>query len=127
MVIVGASGKFNPSRKNELEKLGVKVIVSGEEKVDLFAFLKEVAKLGINSILLEGGSELNASMLDDGLVDKFLFFVAPVIIGGKNVKGPVGGDGIREIADAYKLEFRRIRRIGKDILIEAYHLQDGNS
>ena len=64
-------------------------------------------KLGnqnIDSILLEGGSTLNYSALESGIVDKILVYIAPKIIGGMKSKTPVGGSGISHLKDAFKVK-----------------------
>lgn len=116
-VMVGA----NTARldKPRLKQARVKVVVPPGE-VNLRNFLKDLGKKYITSILCEGGGELAASLLKEGLVDKVMFFIAPKIIGGRTAKSPVEGDGISNMADAIKLNNIIIKRIGDDILVEAY-------
>jgi len=75
---------------------------------------------GINTVMVESGPELSASLLMAGLVDKVLFFYAPKIIGGTEAPGMVGGDGIERLSDAINLRDIRIKRFGEDIMIEGY-------
>jgi diaminohydroxyphosphoribosylaminopyrimidine deaminase/5-amino-6-(5-phosphoribosylamino)uracil reductase len=81
--------------------------------------MKELAHRGMVSLLLEGGSTLNASALKEGVVDRLLFFLAPKIIGGQRAPGVIGGDGTLRIKDAEPVEILKVGRIGPDILIEA--------
>lgn len=71
----------------------------------------------IDSILLESGGTLSASLLSERLVDEVMAFMAPKIIGGKNAKSPVEGDGIAMMADAIQLQNRTITTFGDDILV----------
>ena len=71
-------------------------------------------------MLIEGGGNVIASVLKTGLVDKILLFVAPKIIGGREAKTFVEGDGISEMNQALHLEEVDVKKIGKDILIEGY-------
>ena len=71
----------------------------------------------IDSILLESGGTLSASLLSEKLVDEVMAFVAPKIIGGKNAKSPVEGDGITMMADAIHLQNRTITTFGDDVLL----------
>lgn len=89
------------------------------EKVDLSKLLAALAKKGITNILVEGGGELIAGMVKESLVDRFLVFIAPKIIGGRNAKTAVEGSGIRNIKDALGLKNISVRKFKKDILIEA--------
>lgn len=104
------------------ERLGVKVLYIDEKRgrVDLKRLMAGLGELGIIHVLAEGGGELAAGLIDDGLVDEFLFFVAPKIIGGRDAVTAVEGRGVDMVRDAKKLEDVTVRRCGEDILIKAY-------
>nr|HOP09183.1 dihydrofolate reductase family protein [Candidatus Methanofastidiosa archaeon] len=72
------------------------------------------------SVFIEGGSEVNGSAVSSGMVDKFLFFIAPKIIGGRGAPGPIGGGGIEVVTDSLQLEISSIEKIADDIVVEAY-------
>lgn len=82
--------------------------------------LKICADQGISSILLEGGGELNASMLKEELIDKIYCFIAPKIIGGKSAPGPIGGDGVKLMNQAITLKDLTYKQIENDVLITGY-------
>lgn len=82
--------------------------------------MERLADRGISSVLIEGGSSLNARALEDGIVDKVLFFIAPKIIGGKESYTAVGGKTFRNLEEAHRVKDIKIRRIGEDILVEGY-------
>ena len=118
-----ATTKFASKRKIEaLRKKGARVLVikDRDEKVDLKELLKRLGKLEIVSLLVEGGGRINASFLENSLVDKVLFFVAPKIIGGEEAITPVEGEGIERIKDAIELRDISIKRLGEDVLVEGY-------
>lgn len=73
----------------------------------------------VDSILLEGGGELNWSMLNAGLVNKVQAYIAPKIFGGAGAKSPVSGKGISAPSDAFMLTDTKVKHIGDDILIES--------
>ncbi len=81
------------------------------------------------SVLVEGGGEIIASLLEDRLVDRYICAVAPKIIGGRSSLGPVGGAGIgTRMADAMPVCWSVVRRSGPDIVLDARtirHLADG--
>lgn len=111
------------SKKAEVyTKAGVNIIKvkKKNKRVDLKELMIKLGQQNIDSILLEGGSELNFSALEQGIVDKVQFYIAPKIIGGINAKGPVGGIGIAKLSEAYKIENIVAQKIGDDILIEGY-------
>jgi diaminohydroxyphosphoribosylaminopyrimidine deaminase/5-amino-6-(5-phosphoribosylamino)uracil reductase len=74
--------------------------------------------MGIRKILIEGGSELNAEALKAGIADKLILVVAPKIIGGRRAKPVIGGDGIERMGQAIPLKNSKIRKMGKDLLLE---------
>ena len=107
-------------KKDNLKGLGVEVVEvrKTKEGVSLKAVLKELGKRGITSVIIEGGSRLAASALREGIVDRLIFFVAPLIIGADGVPA-VRGLGVEDLSDAVRLEDVRIRRFGPDIMVEA--------
>lgn len=96
----------------------VEVILAGENRVDLTILMNELAQRGIRSLMLEGGSTLNFSMLQEGLVDEVRACVAPMIAGGIKAKSLVGGDGVDYMKDAFKLKLKKNYRLGKDLILE---------
>jgi 2,5-diamino-6-(ribosylamino)-4(3H)-pyrimidinone 5'-phosphate reductase len=108
------------AEKREKEKLctaGAQLIVAGEKRVDLPELLQRLHAQGIKKLLLEGGSTLNWSMLEQGLVDEIQVTVAPRIIGGENAKTLVGGTGFERISEGVELELTSFKEIEKDILL----------
>lgn len=89
------------------------------KKVDLKKLLMALAKRGIINILVEGGGELIAGLVKENLVDRFLVFIAPKIIGGRDAKTAVEGNGVEKIRDALGLKNMSVKRFKEDILIEA--------
>ncbi len=105
-----------------LEKKGVRVLIlnSKQGRIDLKNCLSKLGELEMMSLLVEGGSQVNGSFLDEGLIDKILFFLSPKLIGDREALGIFGGSGKATIREAIPLRELRVRRIGEDILIEGY-------
>jgi len=89
-------------------------------RVSLERLIEALGKRGILSVMIEGGAEINASALREGIVDKVLVFLAPTLIGGKSTPTAVGGDGIESLSQAVRLRDVRIERFDGDILVEGY-------
>ena len=89
-----------------------------EGHINLRSLVRHLAYQGLDSILIEGGGELNWSALNAGIVDKVKAYIAPKLFGGRDAKTPVAGMGVPSPDDAYILKDTEIRRIGEDILIE---------
>lgn len=102
-----------------LRERGVEVVPCGDgPRVDLAALLDELGRRGVNALLVEGGHRLHGSLFDAGLVDRVVAFVAPVIVGGAQAPGPVGGRGVERMSEAVRLTGVRVRRLGDDLVVE---------
>ncbi|WPC42591.1 bifunctional diaminohydroxyphosphoribosylaminopyrimidine deaminase/5-amino-6-(5-phosphoribosylamino)uracil reductase RibD [Clostridium sp. JS66] len=121
-IIIACTEEFDAKKKEELEQKGIKIIVTPKDnnRVDLKYLMKELGKEGIDSILLEGGGELNFSALDSKIVDKILCFIAPKILGGATAKTPVEGNGIEILKNAVLINKMNCKNVGEDLLIEGY-------
>jgi diaminohydroxyphosphoribosylaminopyrimidine deaminase/5-amino-6-(5-phosphoribosylamino)uracil reductase len=120
--IIATTEKITKGKFEALKEKGAEVLVAPlkEDKVDLAYLMKILGQKGIDSILLEGGSTLNYSALNEGIVDKVVAFIAPKMVGGHHAKTPVGGEGKKYIRDAFLLENLNLFRFDEDIMVEAY-------
>jgi diaminohydroxyphosphoribosylaminopyrimidine deaminase/5-amino-6-(5-phosphoribosylamino)uracil reductase len=118
--IVVVTTEAKESDMNRVQRKGAEIIVASAKKgkVDIEYLFKRLGKMGIDSILIEGGGELSFSALEAGVVDKVLAFVAPKLIGGKDAATPVGGKGIEYMRDALELSDIKINMFEEDIMIE---------
>ena len=89
-------------------------------RLDLNSLIKELGEREITSLLVEGGSEIFGTFFDLNLVDKFLVFVAPKLIGGSNSISPIGGDGVDLISNATALTDISFEKFDDDFLITGY-------
>ncbi|MBI4388315.1 MAG: bifunctional diaminohydroxyphosphoribosylaminopyrimidine deaminase/5-amino-6-(5-phosphoribosylamino)uracil reductase RibD [Candidatus Omnitrophica bacterium] len=87
-------------------------------RLDLSVFLKKLGRLGITSLLIEGGGEVSASFLEKQLVDRVYFVIAPTIIGGRDAKTSVEGKGVHLIRQSWHLKNVSIVRCGSDFVIQ---------
>lgn len=100
---------------------GATVIVCGEldGRVSMVDLLKKLGKMGIQSILLEGGSRLAGDMVKQALIDEYVIFVAPKIIGSDGF-APFTLLGITSMENAVRLKFGHVTHSGQDLVIHAY-------
>lgn len=89
------------------------------KKIELRPLLRFLAKQGMSSLLVEGGSEVFGSFVDSKLVDRYYWFIAPKIIGGRSATPAVGGKGISRMRDALTVKKIQVLKMGPDILIKA--------
>ncbi|MCC8169264.1 MAG: bifunctional diaminohydroxyphosphoribosylaminopyrimidine deaminase/5-amino-6-(5-phosphoribosylamino)uracil reductase RibD, partial [Oscillospiraceae bacterium] len=102
-----------------IEKTGAHIIKASAKnnRVDLADLMNRLGSMSVDSVLIEGGGEINASALRVGIVNKVQVYIAPKIIGGdgKNAVAPIG---VTLADEAVKLKNPRITRFGDDVLIE---------
>jgi diaminohydroxyphosphoribosylaminopyrimidine deaminase/5-amino-6-(5-phosphoribosylamino)uracil reductase len=114
-----------PSKKIVRYNGLARILVAGEKdgKVDLRRLFSALAKEGMTHIMVEGGGEIAASLIKERLADRFIFFIAPKIIGGKYAVTSVEGEGIAAVKDAYRLRYLSVRKFSEDLVIEAEAVQ----
>ena len=118
-----ASTEIAPKDKLKgLREKGAEIILTPlkQDKVDLNYLVKELGKRKIDSMLLEGGGELNYSALEAGIVDKVNVFIAPKFIGGREANTPIGGHGIPLMKQALLLDQVSVKNFDDDVMIEGY-------
>ena len=103
---------------------GVKFFFSGGERVDLVALMSYLHEEGIDKLMLEGGSTLNFSMIEAGLIDEISICVAPMIVGGANAKTFFDGDGFDTMDEAIRLELIDSYSLDKDFILKYKVLKD---
>jgi diaminohydroxyphosphoribosylaminopyrimidine deaminase/5-amino-6-(5-phosphoribosylamino)uracil reductase len=108
------------SRKRALTERGIEVLTlsSVQGKVALPALMHELGQRGVTSVLLEGGGELNAAMLKANLVQRVCLYMAPVLLGGDDAKGVIGGKSPARLASALNLRNVTVRLIERDLVVE---------
>lgn len=115
--IIATTENVDPEKIEALEKKAT-VLKCGKGSVDLKLLMKELSKRRIKTLMLEGGSTLNYSMLKNRLVNEVRVCVAPMIVGGVDAKTLVDGEGIDKICDAIKLKLKKNYSLGEDLILE---------
>lgn len=87
--------------------------------VSLPVLWTRLGQLGITSVLVEGGSDLNAAVLRAELPQRLMCYVAPLLLGGQDAKGLFGGPSPHRLRKAVSLKNLRIEPIGRDMLVQA--------
>jgi len=122
LTILATTEQAPKDKVERLEKKGVRVLIldSKEGRVDLKSCLSKLGEMGIMTLMVEGGSGINGSFLDEGLADKVLFFFSPRLLGDTRAMGMFGGRGAVHLDEANSLKDLKLRKIGADILVEGY-------
>jgi diaminohydroxyphosphoribosylaminopyrimidine deaminase/5-amino-6-(5-phosphoribosylamino)uracil reductase len=115
-VLVATTKRCDKGRQRMLERIGIRVATCGRRRVDMPNLMRALGRMGVTSVLIEGGSETNASALRAGIVDKFAFYIAP-----KRIKSGLPAiKGFDAVALSKSLRDARVKKIGRDTLVEGY-------
>ena len=103
-------------RRRALEAAGAEVLrlPGGEGRVDLPALLTELARRGVNELHVEAGARLNGALLEAGLVDEWLAYFAPVVL-GHDARGLFQLPALTDMAGRRNFRLEDIRRLGRDL------------
>ncbi|MFQ5481524.1 MAG: RibD family protein, partial [Nitrospinaceae bacterium] len=121
-VIYAVADAVPTRRAAVLAKKGVEVVrVAGKMgKPDLPGLMDLLGERGIMALMIEGGGATNALALEAGVVDKMMWFIAPLVLGGSEAPTAVGGAGAARLQDAWKVKSLTVEWIGRDLLVEGY-------
>ncbi len=116
-------------RIEAFKRLGLTVLESGGSRgrVCLAHLLKRLGECEVTSVMIEGGEGIFTSALEEGIVDKLVLFVAPLLVGGKSAPSLFGGQGIERLAQAQRLRRVKIEQLDGDLLIEGYLPVEGGT
>jgi diaminohydroxyphosphoribosylaminopyrimidine deaminase / 5-amino-6-(5-phosphoribosylamino)uracil reductase len=107
-------------KKDQIEASGAKVFITSTSQADPTRVLEILGEHLVSSLLIEGGGTINAAFLENKLVDKVIFYMAPKLIGGKESPSFFGGTGIDKMADAIELTDLHVTQIGPDFKFTGY-------
>lgn len=108
--IICTTEKVPIEKINEYKSKSINIVSSGRsERVDIKNLLPKLYEMGIKSILLEGGGNLNWSFIKENLVDEIRLTIAPWIIGGRDAVTLVEGDGFFYMKDAPRYYLSKVK------------------
>jgi 2,5-diamino-6-(ribosylamino)-4(3H)-pyrimidinone 5'-phosphate reductase len=130
--IVAVTDQAPEEKILKLRDMGAQVLVISEGKkgqsaavprgVNLKLLFRKLEKMGMQKILVEGGGELNWSLLHLWLVDELTITIAPKIAGGRLATTLVEGDGFGEMAQSIKMQLKKVERKKSGELVLRYQL-----
>ncbi|MCR5747594.1 MAG: bifunctional diaminohydroxyphosphoribosylaminopyrimidine deaminase/5-amino-6-(5-phosphoribosylamino)uracil reductase RibD [Lachnospiraceae bacterium] len=120
MVAFGEETPELINKRERLEKQNVKCrSFPGEDgKVNIRALLKYLGEEKIDSVLVEGGGEINEAFIKAGAINYLYVYMGNMILGGRDAKTPVEGEGAELMQDGAYFNRKKITTFGKDILFE---------
>lgn len=121
--IVATTPNASTRKIKELKKAGVQVLVSGKRKVNIKNLFQQLENLGLKRILVEGGGEINWSVLKIGLANELIVTISPVVVGGRDAKTLVEGEGIANITNGIKMRLSKTLINYKNEIVLFYKLR----
>jgi diaminohydroxyphosphoribosylaminopyrimidine deaminase/5-amino-6-(5-phosphoribosylamino)uracil reductase len=120
--LVAVSSQISPARVRQLQEEGaeVTIVLQGNGGISLPDLIRELGRRGITSVMIEGGGKVATSALQEGLVDKLILMLAPILIGGEKAPTLLQGDGVEKLAEAFRVKHLTVERIGDDVVLEGY-------
>ena len=124
VIAVGDDVPHELLKRRQKDRVSIVTCPTKEGRIDLPALMDILGEMSITSLLVEGGSTLNGSMIRERLVDKFCIFKAPKILGGNDGISMATGAGPERIDGCLMLKDIRVRRFGDDVLITGYPVKE---
>ena len=118
--LIATTSRASRSRRRPFERAGVEILSLSTKngRVSLPALMTMLGKRGVTSVLIEGGSTVNAAALREKLVNHVLLYLAPTLMGGQDAKAMIGDRSPKRLDQALPLRHVTVRRIGNDLVVE---------
>jgi len=115
--IIAVSKKAPNKNLEKLRKFPLKIIVSGNNIVNIKKLLKTLWKLKIRKILVEGGGTVNWEFVKQNLFDEIIVTITPFLVGGKDAVSIIEGKGFSQIAKSRKLKLEKILHLENEAIL----------
>lgn len=120
--IIAATQHASPRKIEQIQNKGVQVIVTGNRKVNIKKLFQILEKMSFKKILVEGGGEINWSVLKLGIINELIVTISPVVVGGRDAKTLVEGVGFEKISNGIKLKLSNTIIQNKNEIVLFYKL-----
>lgn len=120
--VVAVTTRAPIAKIHKIESTGAQVLVTGDKIVNIRSVFRHLERLGFDRILVEGGGEINWSVLNLGLIDEMIVMVSSVVIGGRDAKTLVEGRGFSKVSRAKKMKLLSVERQTQNELVLYYQL-----
>ncbi len=121
-LLIAASLTADKDAEDALTLPGVEIVRLPQDtfgRVNLRSLMELLTERQIISVLVEGGPTLNEALMRSCAVHQVMFFIAPVLVGGRDALTALEGEGISRLGEAWRLGRMKTYRFGSDIAIMA--------
>ncbi len=120
--LIATTSQASSRKIRAVEKKNAEVMVVPQKnlKVSLSKLMQKIGEKGVSSLLIEGGGEINASALKEGIVDKMIFFISPQVMGKREAVGVFRESGLSNKGKPIFLKNVKVEQLGRDLMLEGY-------
>ncbi|QOR65331.1 bifunctional diaminohydroxyphosphoribosylaminopyrimidine deaminase/5-amino-6-(5-phosphoribosylamino)uracil reductase RibD [Cytobacillus suaedae] len=117
--IIIVSNQVEDKKKDLYQAKGVKILSLETKNIVIHDVLTLLSTLGITSVFVEGGAQVNGSFVKEKAVNQVITYIAPKIIGGSNAPSSIGGTGFEKMSEVLQLTIESVEQLGEDIKVIA--------
>ncbi len=116
--VIAVSERAPADRIKALKEKGAEVVVAGKDRVDFVELLKKLKEMGIEKLMVEGGSSVNWELIKNDLVDEIRLIHLPVVVGGDDVPSLTSGEGFKTLDAVKRFRIKRVFQCGNQVITE---------
>ena len=116
--VIAVSERAPADRIRAFKEKGAEVVVAGKDRVDFVELLKKLKQMGIEKLMVEGGSSVNWELIKNDLVDEIRLIHLPVVVGGDDVPSLTSGEGFKTLDAVKRFRIKRVFQCGNQVITE---------
>ena len=116
--VIAVSERAPADRIRAFKEKGAEVVVAGKDRVDFVELLKKLKGMGIEKLMVEGGSSVNWELIKNDLVDEIRLIHLPVVVGGNDVPSLTSGEGFKTLDAVKRFSIKRVFQCGNQVITE---------
>jgi diaminohydroxyphosphoribosylaminopyrimidine deaminase/5-amino-6-(5-phosphoribosylamino)uracil reductase len=126
-VLVAVAEDAHAARAAALSAVGVEVVrlPRGPGGVSAGALLDLLGRRGVTTVLVEGGAAVAATLVREGLADRVVLFLAPMLLADPAARPWCDDLGLRTLPEAVRFELERVTRVGPDVRVDLIRVAAG--
>ncbi len=116
--VIAVSERAPAGRIKAFKEKGADVVIAGKDRVDFVELLKKLKEMGIEKLMVEGGSSVNWELIKNDLVDEIRLIHLPVVVGGDDVPSLTSGEGFKTLDAVKRFRIKRVFQCGNQVITE---------
>lgn len=118
-VLVATTGRALEQAGQAYADRGIETRAFGATRVSIKQLLQYLGQRSIQHVFVEGGAGVHGSVFEEALldpliVDRVLWYMAPMLFGGKSALSAIGGTGVESVPSAFRIPHMDVTHLGVD-------------